>query len=257
MGNVALACAWKARGEYARFERIYPDLTLHYAHIVVAMPPDSDKRIVQQMKVFPHVSTIITDDFATGRHTAIQHAAVESIEHVHYVDFERMVRWFETTPHEIHDVLSRIELVDCLIIGRTPHALSTHAQALQQTERIINAVFSHLLGQHVDLGGGSRGFSRDAVEYLMRHSPAGNAIGTDASWPMLLHRAGYRLATMAVDGLAWELPDHYRQRALDTASQYEAATAYDADASRWALRVQTALEIIEAGLNVADGSPNL
>ena len=90
--RVALACAWKAGGELARFERVYSDLIQHYAHIVVSMPPDSDRKTVQHLQAFPHVSAVVTSDWSSGRHAAIEQASTESIDHVHYIDFDRMVR---------------------------------------------------------------------------------------------------------------------------------------------------------------------
>lgn len=206
------------------------------------------------LQAFPLVSAIVTPDWASGRHAAIQHASMETVDHVHYIDFDRMLRWFETTSHEIPTILAELQQTDCLIIGRTPRAFATHAQALQQTETIINTIFSFMLGQPVDLGGGSRGFSQRAVQFLMRHSPPGNAIGTDAEWPILLHRAGFNINYVAVDGLAWEIPDQYQPRAVDAVAQQTAAEAYDADATRWALRVQTALEIVQAGLDASTRS---
>ncbi|MBA3944557.1 MAG: hypothetical protein H0X37_08355 [Herpetosiphonaceae bacterium] len=249
--NVALACAWKVRGELVRFQQAYPQLAQLYSRIVVVMPPDSDPEIVQTLQEFPLVAVVLAHNWAWGRHTAIQQAGTTGADYVHYVDFERMLRWFETAAHEVPLIVTQLQQTDCLIIGRTRQAFDTHAQALQQTETIINTIFSHLLGQSVDLGGGSRGFSLRAVQFLMRNSPPGNAIGTDAEWPMLLHRAGFNVQFIAADGLAWEVPDHYKSYAVDGAAQRAAAYAYDADASRWALRVQTALEIVEAGLDAA------
>ncbi len=77
---------------------------------------------------------------------------------------------------------------DCLILGRSPAALATHPQALQQTEAIINAVAAHLLGFPVDLGGGNRGLSRAAARLVLASGDPAH-VG-DAEWPLLAQQAG-------------------------------------------------------------------
>ena len=149
-------------------------------------------------------------------------------------------------PAEWQQAVALLQTTDCLIIGRTEPAFRTHPQALQQTEKIVNTVFSQLLDQSVDLGGGSRGFSRRAGQTLIDQTSPGPWV--DAEWPMILHRAGFGLDYLAVDGLDWESADRYRQQAADAATQRRIAEAYDQDADNWAIRVQFALDIVRAGL---------
>jgi hypothetical protein len=245
---VALACAWKPRGEPSRFRALQPLIAQHYIGITVSVPPDCPTSLKTELSLVSGTTVVQPTDWAAGRHAAVFAATGDDATHVHYVDFERLLRWFALMPDEIPSVLAALQQTDCLIIGRTDAALATHAQALQQTERLTNSVFSHILGQSVDLGGGSRGFSRRAVEFLKRHSSPEQAIGTDASWPVLLHRASFDLRTITVDGLTWEVPDHYKSQATSVDEQRTFAERYDQDASRWALRVQTAQEILDAGL---------
>ena len=103
-----------------------------------------------------HVYSVVPADISAGRHLAVYTAAQQAGDFVHYIDFDRMLRWLETQPEEVSDIHKVIPQYACLIIGRSPEALATHAQALQQTEAITNAVVSFLLGQSVDTGGGSR-----------------------------------------------------------------------------------------------------
>ncbi|NTU64200.1 MAG: hypothetical protein HGB05_12570 [Chloroflexi bacterium] len=171
------------------------------------------------LQEYARVIVVQPQDIATGRHLAIYTAAQQAGDFVHYIDFDRMLRWLETQPEEVSDIHKVIPQYACLIIGRSPEALATHAQALQQTEAITNAVVSFLLGQAVDTGGGSRSFSRQAVHFLQQHSVVGNAIATDAEWPILLQRGGYTVGYCAVHGLTWEVPDHYKPHAVDPESQ--------------------------------------
>jgi hypothetical protein len=248
--STTLACTWRPRGQLVRFQRLYPLITSLYTDVVITLLSD-DQSLHDALQKYARVIVVQPQDIATGRHLAIYTAAQQAGDFVHYIDFDRMLRWLETQPDEVTDILELIPRYDCLIIGRSPEALATHAQALQQTEAIINAVVSFLLGQAVDTGGGSRGFSRQAVHFLQQHSVVGNAIATDAEWPILLQRGGLTVGYHAARGLTWEVPDHYKARAVDPESQQAAAVVYDQDATRWEMRVKTAQSIIDAALQAA------
>ena len=157
----------------------------------------------------------------------------------------------ETRPDEWRRIVETvIPTADCLITGRTARALATRPQAIQQTERIINAVFSHVLGQPVDLGLGSRGFSRRAAEAVLSNTRPGG--WGDAEWPIVVQRLGWSVKYVAVDGVEWESPDFYRHEVADAATRARAAEDYDQRPRSWASRVRTAREIIEEGLAAAE-----
>lgn len=247
--SVVLACAWRPRGEIPRVQKALPELKQIYERIIVSLPPATDPEDVRTLEKQFGLLVVVSPDWSQGRHAAVEKLLETAASHVHYADMDRALRWIETQPNELRRIAEVVQTTDCLIIGRTEKAFQTHPQAFRQTESIVNLVFSSLLGQPVDLGGGSRGFSRQAVQFLIDNSPAGHAIGTDAEWPVLLHRAGFSVDYLAVDGLDWEAPDHYRPQAASAAIQQRVADEYDKDASRWALRVGQALEIVRAGLD--------
>lgn len=252
--TVTLAATWQPRGEMARFVRLRPQLAQVYEQLVIAVPIHVNPTIVEQVRALTDDApfTIVSSPQpAWSRYLALQSAChASAATHVHYADMDRLLRWVETQPEEWRQTVETVKKSDCLIIGRTANALETHPQALQQTEQIINTLFSHLFDQTVDLGGGSRGYSRQAVEHLLAHSTPGP--WDDAQWPMLLHQAGFRLNYQAVDGLDWESADRHRAYAADAELQRTLAAAYDADPKHWARRVQIALEIIQAGLAVTE-----
>lgn len=248
--SVTLACTWRPRGQLARFHRLYPMIAALYSDIVIALLSD-EQAILTALQGYPNVTVIQPAEMAWGRHLAIFTAAEKRRNAIHYIDFDRMLRWLETRPEEVQDIIDLIPQYDCLIIGRAPEAFATHARALQQTETIVNAIVSFLLGQTVDTGGGSRGFSHQAALFLQQQSTLGNALGTDAEWPILLQRGGFSVGYSAAHGLTWEVPDHYQQHAVDPESQQAAADEYDRDASRWEMRVKTAQGIIDAALKAA------
>lgn len=248
--NITLACTWHPRGEMTRFQQLRPQLAQHYTQIILVTPATAGEEAVASVCALadePHLTVAISPAPPASRYLALQTAWQRSTAaHIHYADLDRLLRWVETRPEEWQQTVAALPHHDCLIIGRTAQAFATHPQALQQTERIINTVFSHHFGQAVDLGGGSRGYSRRCVEHLLAHSRPGP--WDDAQWPMLLQQAGFRLGYLAVDGLDWESADRHRSQAADGALQRAVADAYDADPAHWARRVQIALEIIQASL---------
>jgi hypothetical protein len=250
--NIALACTWHPRGELTRFQQLRPQLAQRYTQIMLVTPATVGEEAVASVSALadePHLTVAISPAPPASRYLALQTAWERSTAaHIHYADLDRLLRWVETRPAEWQQTVAALPQHDCLIIGRTAQAFATHPQALQQTEQIINTVFSYHLGQVVDLGGGSRGYSRRCVEHLLAHSHPGP--WDDAQWPMLLQRAGFPVGYLAVDGLDWESADRYRSHAADEELQQTIADAYDADPAHWMRRVQIAFDIIAAGLAV-------
>jgi hypothetical protein len=253
--TVALASAWQPRGELERFLHLQPQLEGVYRRISITLPPDSDQEVVRKLAASPSVSVVVTPDWSWGRYMAVEDALQGSDEFIQYADLDRLVRWVEKRSVEWRETVAALQRTDCLIIGRTDRAYQTHPQALRSTERVANRVFSHLLGLQVDLSAGSKGFSREAAQFLIASSRPGRALGTDAEWPVLLYRAGYDLKSVFVDGLDWESADRYRQLAADADLQKVSAEAYDRDPRNWARRVAVSQEIINAGLDAWDRMP--
>jgi broad specificity phosphatase PhoE len=119
---------------------------------------------------------------------------------------------------------------------------------MYDAELIINRTFSKLLGQEIDFGAGSKGFSRRAAEFLVMNTQPGRGLGADTEWPVLLYRAGFRVRGLLVDGLDWESADRYRDEAADRETQRRFAAAYDESAQNWAMRVRVTQEIVDAGI---------
>jgi hypothetical protein len=250
--SVALACTWRPRGELPRLQRLRPQLEEVYERIVVALPPDVDLDAVGPLRAWPVVQVVVSPRPFWGRYLAIQtalEAPAARVTHVHYADLDLLLHWIEVQPEEWRQTVARIQAADCLVAGRTERAFRTRPQAIQQTERIINLIGSYLLGQPVDLGLGSRGFSRRAAAVVIANSAPGGF--GDAEWPVLLRRAGFAVEYVEVDGGEWESPDFYRDEVADEDTRRRAAEAYDQRPEAWAARVRTALEIIGEGLAAA------
>jgi hypothetical protein len=249
MNNVVLATTWNPRGELERMERLLPTLQEIYTGMAVVLPPGAEPGLVHRLGDLPGVGCVSAPEWPAGRWLALRTALQFPAEAVHYVDCDRLLRWVETRPQEWQAVVERVAACDCLLIGRTPAAYATHPQALVQTEAISNRVVSYFLGQVVDASAGSKGFSRRAAEFLAAHTRPGRALGTDAEWPLLLHKARFAVEYIEVDGLDWEIPDHYQPKAAGPDRQRQVAAEYDADPRHWAHRVAVAQEIVEVALD--------
>ncbi|HEY3186033.1 MAG TPA: hypothetical protein VGJ70_01070 [Solirubrobacteraceae bacterium] len=247
--GVTLACAWRPRGELGRWLRLRSRLDELYERVIVAVPFDADAaQTAEAARAIGYPLRVAPARFRT-RYTVLEMAFEAAGGSVHYADGDRLLHWAETAPDELARVVPAIGEADVLIIGRSPAALATHPRALQDTEAIVNALASHLLGMAVDLGGGSRGLSATGLAAVLRHATP-ERFG-DAEWPILARRLGLRVDYRAADGLAWETPDHDRAAAAEVARRAAASAAYDADVGHWVGRVRTAREIVREALDAA------
>jgi hypothetical protein len=265
---VYLAATWNPRGETGRFQRLLPFLEELYPGMAVIFPPATDiqaLRAVQELgfeleeavretgslegRSPARRRAVRSPEWSWGRYLALQKGLDSGEAHIQYADMDRLIRWAETRPEELRRAVRAIEGTDCLIFGRTEDAYRTHPQSLIQTEAISNRVLSQLLGRRMDVSAGSKGFSRRAAEFILANSEPRRALGTDAEWPVLLHRGGYRIDYLEMDGLDWESADRYLEKAAGMADQRLAAEAVDLDPRSWARRVEIAMEIVESGLD--------
>ena len=247
--TITLAATYHPRGEIVRLERILPQLQAVYAGTIVVVPPYITPKDADCLHNLFGEGVVTSEDWSHGRHLALVHALALPGAYVHYADMDRLIRWVETRPEEWQRVVAEIPRHDCLVIGRTEAAWDTHPRALRETERITGFVFSAILGQDLDLSAGSKGFSREAAQWITQNSQPGRALGKDAEWVILAHRGGFRVNQVLVDGLDWEIPDRYQDRAADTERQGKIREEYDAKAESWAMRVGVAIEIAEAGVD--------
>lgn len=251
---LTLGSTWHPRGENNRLVRLWPLLTEIYGRLVFCLHPQTDPLEVERLKQAfgPRACFAIMGNWAAGRYEALRLAALAGDDPIHYADLDRLLRWVETDPDEWRQTVELIKESDCLVIGRTPAAYQTHPQALVMTERISNKVISRLLDQDLDLSAGAKGFSPPAARFILANSLPNRALGTDAEWPILCHRAGFRVTGCLVNGLDWESADRFQDRAADPHTQARAAREYDQDPQHWSLRVRVAEEIVQAGLEAFD-----
>jgi broad specificity phosphatase PhoE len=244
--SIALAATFHPRGETARLARFYPQLQAVYSAIIISLPPTAATHEIEACQALgAHVFVNVA--WAGGRWRALAAGLETKADFIHYADLDRLIRWVETRPDEWRAAVERIRQTDCLVIGRTNAAWATHPEAMTQVERVVNAAFAPTFGPGFDLCIGSRGFSRRAAAFVIANSEPKRAIGADVEWPALCWRAGYRVHSLLVDGMDWEIPDQHQEHAADAIRQRQVAAAYDADPAHWAHRAETTLEAVEAG----------
>lgn len=246
--SIALAATFNPRGETGRLERFYSQMETLYSHIIISLPPSAPAEDVERIQKLSGAHLLLNDTWPGGRFRALKAAVETGADAIQYADLDRLIRWVETRPDEWHTTAKRIQRSDCLVIGRTQAAWATHPQVMIQVEKIINDVFSFHLGQELDFGAGSKGFSLAAAEFIVANGEPNGAIGSDTEWPILCQRAGFLVEDWRVDGLDWEIPDQYQEKAADLQRQTEVSAQYDADVKHWMYRVSTTTEAIDAGL---------
>ena len=232
--SVALAVTWNPRGEMPRFERLLSQLQQVYSGLAISFPPVADPGVTQLFLAGdyagrPDLVAWVNQEWSAGRYMALRLGVQFQADYLHYADMDRLLRWVETRPQEWRRAIEAIQLTDCLVMGRSQAAYCTHPGSMILTEAISNRVVSHIMGIEMDVSAGSKGFSRAAAEYLVANTHPGRALGTDAEWPILLRRAGYRVDYLEVDGLDWESADRYQQQAANPDDQRRAAERVDAD----------------------------
>jgi broad specificity phosphatase PhoE len=245
--KTVLATAWNPRGELPRLQRYMDRLSEIYDYMVFTLVPEVNDAVLRALDQLP-LEYHVTDRWGTGRHLCLDKGLATPADFIHYVDADRLIRWVELRPEELEATATAIQNADYTVIGRTDTAWATHPRAMYETEAIINDTFSQLVGQTMDFGAGSKGISRRAAEFLIRHISPDDAFDMDVAWAVLLHRSGFTIRGMTVDGLDWETADRHRDQAADAETQRQLAHQFDQDAGRWAMRVEIAHKIIKAGI---------
>lgn len=276
MSHIYLAAPWMPRGELNRLRRYLDRVSAIYDGVVVALPPPSQEDHTEEAD-FLRDAGVKCGQFSrwSGRHVTLQMALEAGADTIHYVDMDRLVRWVEMRPDELAATAHRVTTIDCLLIGRTSAAYATHSRTLIDTEKLTNGFFSHWLKSQrmgfasnypvLDLSAGSRGFSRRAAEFILKHDTStgsetetdyGNALAMDGGWLALLQRGGFDFDYIEVNGLDWETADRYRDVAATAEQQRELAQKVDADPGEWAIRVRVARELMNYGLTAIEQDLN-
>jgi hypothetical protein len=170
-----------------------------------------------------------------ARRGAVALALECDTERVLYSDFDHMLRWLDSNPGEVAEVLSTQPDAQLLVVGRTDRAMAAVPKRLQDTEKPINRAYELMTGRRADLLFAVRRIDRAVARDIVAHSRV-DSIANDVEWPLLAERLGHRIGYAEADGL------HYR-----TIEEYGApADSYDLDPAQWIRRIEMAAEMARA-----------
>lgn len=173
-------------------------------------------------------------------------------DHMHFCESDRLIMWATRHADELVNVASRISNYDFLVIGRTERAFQTHPKTQRDTEAIVNAVCSLLLGKNLDVTCASRGLSESAARFVDTHSRA-KGYETDVEWPILMFRQSrFRSGYLAVEGLEYE--DWLKEPGRVSRLGYgEWLKAKETDPGEWLMRTRAALQLVRTAVRLCEG----
>jgi hypothetical protein len=187
------------------------------------------------------------------RRAAVRLALGTGASHFQLCDFDRAVHWVANYPGELEAVVADIPNHDLLVLGRTGRAWASHPPYQAETEPLFNRVFALVTGLQWDVGAGSRGLSRRAVESLLEISQE-QTVGVDAEWPLLLlNQEGFRVGHRPCEGLEFETADRYGPEIEAQGGYGPWEAKMSADPDQWVFRLRVALMIAEAAVRCGQG----
>lgn len=177
--------------------------------------------------------------------SALRHAAASGAARVHYVDFDRALRWIRRAPGELAAVLRAARRHPVLLVGRTHAAHRSHHLPLYATETVANRLMAGRLGLagRVDLLVPSFVVPRAACQGLLRRSRARD-VAIYGELAALVVGLAPEVAYLECRGLDWETPDRHR-RAIRRIG-LPAWRRRQETPAEWALRVELARDIVRA-----------
>lgn len=170
-----------------------------------------------------------------ARRSAVGLALACGTERVLYSDLDHILRWLDTHPAEMADVVAAQPEAQLLIIGRTERAMAAIPERLRDTEMPVNRAYELMTGRRADLLFAVRRMDRDAASDIVAHSRI-DSIANDVEWPLLAERLGHRVGYAEAHGLYYRTIDEYGA----------AADSYDLDPLQWIRRIEMAGEMAKA-----------
>ncbi|WP_152550127.1 hypothetical protein [Geomicrobium sp. JCM 19039] len=139
---------------------------------------------------------------AHARHSLLQLANERTqSDHFHYCDTDRLLTWLDTAKEQLAAVHKTIQANDYTVIGRSEQAFRSHPESWQQTESIVNRLFSKEMGEEDwDVTAGSCGMNRASLRTLMHEKVFSM---NDAAWPLQVKKRGGAVGYVESDGLAY------------------------------------------------------
>ena len=164
-----------------------------------------------------------------ARRDAVRLALEFPVPWVLYCDFDHLIRWAQANPDELRATLQTRSSAAFLVIGRSANAFAAEPQRLQETEILVNRVYTKMTGRDWDLMFAVRCMSRAAAQEIVR-SAKEDSVANDVEWPLLAERAGFSMGYAAADGLTYRTMEEFGAP----------ADSGDVSAENWIKRVELA-----------------
>ena len=226
-----------------------------YSGMYVVATTDTHEDLVEELKGHGCVVEIQKggglglEFVGDARRQALRASVRNGHQHSHFVDIDRIIRWEETYPDELREVVKLIPKHDFLIIGRTERAFDTHPRSQVETEKWANKVCSLLIGREIDITAASRGISKEAAEMILKYSKA-KYFETDSEWPIIIHtKSQIPIEYVEVDGLEYEDWIRHRKEVERAGGLEEWKKEIDENPARWMHRIQFAKWIAETAIS--------
>jgi hypothetical protein len=223
-----------------------PRLRAIYRTVAVAVSPGTSPAVVE---LLADAGALAPTPGANLRgplyRSALRQAAAAGAARVHYVDFDRALRWARRVPRELAAVLRVARRHPVLVVGRTHAAHRSHHRPLWATETVANRLMADHLGLpgRVDLLVPSFVLEREACATLLARSHARD-VGIYGELAALVFGLAPDVAYVECRGLDWETPDRHpravRRVGLPAWRRKQETPA------EWSLRVSLARDIVRA-----------
>lgn len=236
-----------------QLERLLPWLTRHFAGIAVNASPEANGASLALLAEAGAQIEREKRDFDQGvaqlgkiRRSVVDLALRMGASWLFYCDGDRLLHWAEHYPAELAGLLQRLPEYDCTVYGRTPRAFATHPRIQTATESLINEVYAAISGRAWDVTAAARGLSARAARALVAGCHE-DSFGVDAVWPLFLQQAGgFSLTEIQTEGLEFETAGQYQTEVAAAGDEATWKQRLDADARRWAFRLNIARIEVEA-----------
>ena len=190
-----------------------PRLAALYRGVAVATSPPTAPGVVSLLAAQGmHAGTTRTNLRGPLYRLALRRAAATGAARVHYLDFDRALRWVARAPRELRAVLRLGSRHRVLVLGRTAKAHRSHHLPLYATEALVNRLMTGRLtvARPLDLLVPSFILERPAAVRLLARSRARDA-AVYGEWAALVLGLAPEIAYLECRGLDWETPDRHRR----------------------------------------------
>lgn len=235
--------------------RYLPNFSRLYSGMYVVATTVTHRDLVKELKMQGCVVEFQRGGGAGGefiseaRRQALRASVRDGHKHTHFVEIDRIIRWEETYPDELREVIKQIPRHDFLVIGRTKRAFDTHPRSQSETEKLANEVCSLLIGREMEITVASRGKSKKAAEIILKYSKA-KYCETDSEWPIItLRKSEIPIGYMEVDGLEYEDWIKHNEEVEKAGGLKEWKNDIDRNPERWLHRIRTAKRISEVAIS--------